>query len=197
MDSIKSIALLFFRNKCKFVTLTWAELIMKIFSNVLTLLAVTYFTYKPADMFYIDNIFCLLLVCDAMVSCVLFWLIMLLIISSWQRNCERAEMQRCFKMASVPAREGNHAGQNSSANTRNPHWHAMQCLICFRTKCKLVQVFRLSDQPQEKRGEGDGKQQCAVDKNGRGKGFYRRHEDKSLWPWSGLGISPNDKCVFV
>lgn len=34
-------------------------------------------------------------------------------------------------------------------------------------------MFRLSDQPQEKRGEGEGEQQNTVDKNGIGKGFYR------------------------
>lgn len=55
----------------------------------------------------------------------------------------------------------------------NPHWHATQCLICLRMKCKSAQVFRLNDQPQEKSGEGGGKRQNTVDKNGRGKGFYR------------------------
>lgn len=88
-------------------------------------------------------------------------------------------------MGSVPAREGNHAGQTPSANTRNPHWHATQCLICFRTKCKSAQVFRLSDQPQEKRREGDGKQQNAVDKNGRGRGFYRLMKIRGC----GLGVA--------
>lgn len=34
-------------------------------------------------------------------------------------------------------------------------------------------MFWLSGQPQEERGEGDGKQQNTVDKNGRGKTFYR------------------------
>lgn len=81
--------------------------------------------------------------------------------------------QRGFKLASVTTTEGNHGGRHPSANTRSPYWHATQCLICFRTKCKSTQVFWLSGEPQEKRGEGDGKQQNTVDKNGRGKTFYR------------------------
>lgn len=129
-----------------------------------------------------------------MVSCVHFQvdygLAQLLPAGLWEGR-EVLKWPRCLTYRAVHT---SRAAQNPPADTRSPHWHATQCSICFGTKCKSVQVFRLRTNVGR---ELDKSKSCWIETD-EGKGFFYRHVRKIRAVASGwLGSFASDKCGYM